>query len=143
MTGILKCPKCSAGIVIMRTTNKLADGTKKRIVYYACGSWKNKGTEVCNSNTIMVDKANKYVFGKISELFSNEKMINAIVNNVNRERTKKINPVKKELEKIDNELEKLDKKKKKIFEAYEDEIITRDEFLTRKEELNSKVKALE
>ncbi len=143
LTGILKCPKCGAGMVIMRTTNKLADGTKKRIAYYACGNWKNKGTAVCNSNTIRVDKANDYVFGKISELFSNEKMIKAIVANVNRERTKKINPAKKELESIDKELEKLDKKKKKIFELYEDESITKEEFLTRKEELNNMVKVLE
>lgn len=143
LTGVLKCPKCGAGMVIMRTTNKLADGSKKRIAYYACGAWKNKGTAVCNSNTIRVDKANEYVFNKISELLTNEKMIKAIVANVNKERANKINPAKKEVEKIDKELEKLDKKKKKIFEAYEDEIITKEEFLTRKEELNNRVKSLE
>ncbi|MDZ7542842.1 recombinase family protein, partial [Clostridium perfringens] len=106
LTGILKCPKCGAGMVIMRTTNKLADGTKKRIAYYACGNWKNKGTAVCNCNSIRVDKANEYVFSKISELLSNEKMIKAIVSNVTRERTNKVNPTKKALEKIDGELEK-------------------------------------
>lgn len=143
LTGILRCPKCGAGMVIMRTTNKLVDGTKKRIAYYACGNWKNKGTAVCNSNTIRVDKANEYVFSKISELLSNDKMIKAIVDNVNKERANKISPAKKEVEEIDKELEKLDKKKKKIFEAYEDEIITKDEFLTRKEELNNRVKVLE
>ncbi|WP_270603223.1 recombinase family protein, partial [Clostridium perfringens] len=37
LTGILRCPVCGAGMVIMRTTNKLKDGTKKRITYYACG----------------------------------------------------------------------------------------------------------
>ena len=86
LTGILRCPKCGAGMVISRTTNKLADGTKKRIAYYCCGAWKNKGTSVCNSNTIRVDKANEYVFNKISELLSNEKMVETIVNNINKER---------------------------------------------------------
>ncbi|MFR4998365.1 MAG: recombinase family protein, partial [Clostridium paraputrificum] len=38
LTGILRCPKCGAGMVISRTTNKLADGTKKRIAYYCCGA---------------------------------------------------------------------------------------------------------
>ncbi|MBY6796855.1 hypothetical protein HYH85_11390 [Clostridium botulinum] len=85
----------------------------------------------------------EYVFSKISELLANDKMIKAIVANVNKERTNKINPAKKEVEKIDKELEKLDKKKKKIFEAYEDELITKDEFLARKEELNSRVKTFE
>lgn len=143
LTGILRCPKCGAGMVISRTTNKLADGTKKRIAYYCCGAWKNKGTSVCNSNTIRVDKANEYVFNKISELLSNEKMVESIVNNINRERHKKINPAKKELERIDKELEKIDRKKTKLFEAYEEELISKEEFKERKDELNKRAKSLQ
>ena len=143
LTGILKCPKCGAGMVISRTTNKLADGTKKRIAYYACGNWKNKGTAVCNSNSIRADKANEYVFNKISELLTNEKMVKSIVKNVNNERVRKVNPAKKDLLKVDNELEKLDKKRAKLFEAYEDEIITKEEFKKRKDELTKRVKDLE
>ena len=143
LTGILRCPKCGAGMVISRTTNKLADGTKKRITYYCCGAWKNKGTSVCNSNTIRVDKANEYVFNKISELLSNEKMIETIVNNINRERQKKINPAKKELERIDKEIEKIDRKKTKLFEGYEEDLISKKEFKERKDELNKRAKNLQ
>ena len=143
LTGILRCPKCGAGMVISRTTNKLADGTKKRIAYYCCGAWKNKGTSVCNSNTIRVDKANEYVFTKISELLCNEKMVETIVNNINKERHKKINPAKKELERIDKELEKIDRKKTKLFEAYEEDLISKEEFKERKDELNKRAKSLQ
>lgn len=143
LTGILKCPKCGAGMVIMRTTNTLADGTKRRIAYYACGNWKNKGTAVCNSNSIRVDKANDYVFGKLSELLSNEKMIKAIVENVNKSRVKKVTPAKKELQRINKELERIDKKKNKIFEAYEDDILTKEEFKGRRDELNEIIKKLQ
>ena len=143
LTGILKCPKCGAGMVISRTTNKLADGTKKRIAYYCCGAWKNKGTSICNSNTIRVDKANEYVFNKLSELLSNEKMVETIVRNVNKERHNKINPAKKELERIDKELEKIDRKKTKLFEAYEEELISKEEFKERKAELNKRAKNLQ
>ncbi|MGL5085062.1 MAG: recombinase family protein, partial [Clostridium sp.] len=89
LTGILKCPKCGAGMVIMRTSRKRVDGSKHRLAYYACGNWKNKGTTVCNSNSIRVEKANEYVFGKLSELLSNEKMVKAIVANVNAKRKEK------------------------------------------------------
>jgi site-specific DNA recombinase len=143
LTGILRCPKCGAGMVIMRTTNTLKDGSKRRIAYYACGNWKNKGIAICNSNSIRVDKANEYVFSKLSELLSNDKMVKTIVDNVNKERIRKVNPAKKDLSKIDNELEKLDKKRAKLFEAYEDEIITKEEFKLRKEELMNRVRALE
>ena len=142
LTGILKCPKCGAGMVIMRTTNKLKDGTRRRLTYYACGNWKNKGTAVCNSNAIRCDKANEYVFNKISELLSNDKMIKSIVTNINKERSNRVSPAKKELSRIDKELERLDGKKKKIFEAYEDEIITKEEFQSRNVELNNRIKIL-
>ncbi|MGM8289037.1 zinc ribbon domain-containing protein, partial [Clostridium perfringens] len=104
LTGILRCPKCGAGMVISRTTNTLADGTKRRIAYYCCGNWKNKGTSVCNSNTIRVDKANEYVFKKIEELVSNEAMIKAVVKNINKERKDKVKPAKRLLGDIDKEL---------------------------------------
>ena len=143
LTGILRCPKCGAGMVISRTTNTLADGSKKRIAYYCCGNWKNKGTSVCNSNTIRVDKANEYVFKKIEELVSNEAMIKAVVKNINKERKDKVNPAKRLLGDIDKELEKLDKRKRKIFEAYEDDILTKAEFQIRKDELNEKIRILE
>lgn len=130
-------------MVISRTTNKLADGTKKSIAYYACGNWKNKGTAVCNSNSIRVEKANEYVFNKLSALLSNENMVKTIVSNVNKERRRKVNPTKNELTRIDKELEKLDKKKGKLFEAYEDEIITKEEFQVRKDELTERIKKLE
>ncbi|WWU64750.1 recombinase family protein [Clostridium baratii] len=143
LTGILKCPVCGAGMVIMRTTNKLVDGTKKRIAYYACGNWKNKGTAVCNSNAIRVDKANEYVFGKISELLSNEKMIKAIVNNINKTRRNNIEPSKERLEKIDKEIQKLKNKKHKLLEAYEDDILSKKEFQDRKQELDNIIDGLE
>ena len=108
-----------------------------------CGAWKNQGTAVCNSNSIRADKANEYVFNKLSELLSNDKMVKSIVRNINNERVRKINPAKKELSKIDNELEKIDKKRAKLFEAYEDDIITKEEFRTRKEELTKRIKVLE
>ncbi|MCJ8171215.1 hypothetical protein [Clostridium botulinum] len=83
---------------------------------------------VCNSNSIRVEKSNEYVFNKFSELLSNESMVKTIVSNVNKERRRKVNPTKNELTRIDKELEKIDKKKGKLFEAYEDEIITRRNF---------------
>lgn len=143
LTGILKCPVCGAGMVIMRTTNKLADGTKKRISYYACGNWKNKGTAVCNSNSIRVDKANEYVFGKIGELLSNERMVKTIVDNINKTRRNNIAPSKNKLERLNKELEKLKNKKHKLLEAYEDDILSKKEFQDRKQELDNIIEGLE
>lgn len=130
-------------MVIMRTTNKLADGTKRRLTYYACGNWKNKGTAVCNSNSIRVDKANEYVFGKISELLSSERMVKNIVDNINNTKRNNIEPSKNKIERLDKELEKLKNKKHKLLEAYEDDILSKKEFQDRKQELDNIIEGLE
>ena len=138
LTGILKCPQCGAGMVIMRTSRTRKDGTKRRLEYYCCGNWKNKGTAVCHSNAIRVDKANDYVFGKLSELLSNDKLVRDIVKNINTDRKHKVDPSKDELQKLTKELDKISAKKDKLFEAFEEDIITKEEFKERVAELQSR-----
>jgi len=143
LTGILRCPVCGAGMVIMRSTKARKDGTKHRIEYYCCGAWKNKGTAVCHSNSINVDKANEYVFGKLSELLSNDKLVKDIVANINSTRKAMVDPSKDELEKIAKELDKIEAKRKKVFEAYEEEIIDKKDFKYRMAELKTREEALQ
>ncbi|ENZ00231.1 hypothetical protein HMPREF1092_02746 [Clostridium thermobutyricum] len=64
LTSILKCLVFGSGMVIMRTTNKLAI-----ISYCGCGNWKNKDTAVCNSNFIRVDKANDMYLEKYQNFY--------------------------------------------------------------------------
>jgi site-specific DNA recombinase len=139
LTGILRCPECGAGMVISSTTNTLKDGTKKRIVYYACGAWKNKGTAVCHSNMIRVEKANAVVYSELEKLLNNERIIERVVDKVNEQNSKKVKSAEKEIKKIETDLGLLEKRRTKIFEAYEDSIISSDEFLNRKSELDSEI----
>ena len=143
LTGILKCPQCGAGMVIMRTSRTRKDGTKRRLEYYCCGNWKNKGTAICHSNAIRVDKANDYVFGKLSELLSNDKLVKDIVKNINTDRKNKVDPSKDELQKLTKELDKISAKKDKLFEAFEEDIITKEEFKERVAELQSRERLLQ
>lgn len=143
LTGILKCPQCGAGMVIMRTSRTRKDGTKRRLEYYCCGNWKNKGTAICHSNAIRVDKANDYVFGKLSELLSNDKLVRDIVKNINTDRKNKVDPSKDELQKLTKELDKISAKKDKLFEAFEEDIITKEEFKERVAELQSRERLLQ
>lgn len=143
LTGILKCPVCGSGMVIMRSTRTRKDGSKYRVEYYCCGAWKNKGTAVCHSNSINVNKANDYVFDKLAELLNNDKLIKDIVVNINSTRKAMVDPSKDALEKILKELEKVEAKKKKVFEAYEDDIITKKDFSDRMAEIKSRGEMLQ
>ncbi len=139
LTGILKCPECGAGMVISRTTNRTKDGSKRRFTYYACGNWKNKGTTVCHSNMVRVEKANAFVYHQLDKLLSDEKFFKEVVGRVNREhRILKENAIKERGQQEKN-LEKIRNRQQKNHERYEDGEISRDEFLIRREELNRQI----
>ena len=142
LTGILKCPECGAGMVISGTTNRLKDGTKKRIFYYACGAWKNKGTAVCRSNSIKVEKANAVVYRELEKVFSNENIIRRVVDKANEQNNKKIKVAEKGIEKYTSDLSVLESRREKVFEAYEDNIITSEEFLSRKKALDTELETI-
>lgn len=137
LTGILRCPVCGAGMVISRTTNRLKDGTKKVLTYYACGNWKNKGIAVCHSNSVRVEKANQYVYEQIEKLLSDERFLKSVLKKLNEEHGQKQGQAKGEIETVEKRLEILSNRKKKIFESFEDDLISQEEFIERKNQLKS------
>ncbi|QCZ42413.1 recombinase family protein [Levilactobacillus brevis] len=65
LTGLLRCPECGGPMAASNTTNTLKDGTKKRIRYYSCANFRNKGTTVCHANSIRADEAEALVSEKL------------------------------------------------------------------------------
>lgn len=131
LTGILKCPECGAGMVISRASKKRKDGTVHRITYYSCGAWKNKGTQACHSNSIRTEKVHEYVYGRLSEFMSSEKLIKQVVSNLNKENKQKVAPSQQELNRLSKKMEEIQRKKVKVQEMYEEDLITKEEFLNR------------
>ncbi|TPR26248.1 recombinase family protein [Apilactobacillus micheneri] len=78
LTGILKCPQCGSPMAASNTTNTLKDGTKKRIRYYSCSQFRNKGSEVCHANSIQSSKAEKLVMDKFNFVIKNKFVLNKI-----------------------------------------------------------------
>ena len=79
LTGLLKCPVCGASMTIGRSYHKRKDGTRKVAEYYVCGNWKNKGTAVCNSNSIRAEVADGVVTNKIIETVNNELLLKKVI----------------------------------------------------------------
>lgn len=83
LTGIVKCPKCGAAMAASNTTNTLKDGTKKRIRYYSCSNFRNKGSKVCSANSVRADVLEKYVMDQILEIIKSKKLLKQLVEKVN------------------------------------------------------------
>lgn len=142
LTGILKCPVCGAGMTINRSTAKRKDGTRRINEYYSCGNWKNKGTAVCNSNSIRVEVADEYVLNKIMDLINNESILRKVVDNINNNKSIKLKPILQQLEQINKEIEKLTDKKSKNIELFEDGILDKSELSARVKSINDDIEKL-
>lgn len=84
LTGIIHCPQCGAPMAASNTTNKLKDGTKKRIRYYSCSNFRNKGSKVCSANSVRADVIEKYVMDQILEIVKSDKVIKQVIERVNK-----------------------------------------------------------
>ena len=81
LTGILKCPECGAGMVLSRAGSK-----GKKITYYGCGAFHNKGSCVCHSNLVALDKINDEVLNRISRCCNDEVIIRGVLKKLNKEK---------------------------------------------------------
>ena len=85
LTGIVKRPKCGAAMAASNTTNTLKNGTKKRIRYYSCSNFRNKGSKVCSANSVRADILEKYVINQILEVIKSKKVLKQLVEKVNEQ----------------------------------------------------------
>ncbi|CAC7096590.1 site-specific recombinase [Staphylococcus aureus] len=85
LTGIIHCPQCGAPMAASNTTNTLKDGTKKRIRYYSCSNFRNKGSKVCSANSVRADVIEKYVMDQILEIVKSDKVLKQVVERVNQD----------------------------------------------------------
>ena len=83
LSGIVRCSECGAAHAASTTTNTLKSGEKKRIRYYSCSQFRNKGASVCSANSIRADVAEAYVFNRIQEVIFNDKVLQQVLENVN------------------------------------------------------------
>lgn len=65
------------------TTNTLKDGTKKRIRYYSCANFRNKGAKVCHANSIRADVAEGFVADRLKEIIQVPEILGGLVKEIN------------------------------------------------------------
>lgn len=65
------------------TTNTLKDGTKKRIRYYSCANFRNKGAKVCHANSIRAETAEGFVADRLKEVIQVPEILEKLVKELN------------------------------------------------------------
>ena len=142
LSGLLKCPVCGASMTVSRSTRKRKDGSKAVNEYYACGNWKNKGTAVCNSNSVKAEVADEVVINKLIETVNNELLLKKVINNINKNKSSKLKPKLDEMNLVNKEIDKLNGKKNSSIELFEDGILDKSELSPRIKVINDDIEKL-
>ncbi len=135
LTGLIKCPECGTSMVISRSQYRLTDGTKVSQRYYACGTFKSKGSSVCHANSVRADYAEEYILHRIKKVLRYPKLLSDIVAVINKRHVSSIGDLTQELQAIDTNLEQLANKRRRILDVYELEGMDRETLSKRLEEL--------
>ena len=110
----------------------------KKYVMYQCGTYVHSGRRFCTPHRINHDVLEAIVLGDLKVIIQNVSDLKEIV----EEQMKEIFTVKKvsedEVQKLENELQKLRKMKKAIYEDYREELITKEEYISYRQDHQQK-----
>lgn len=122
LTGILHCsnPQCNAPMAASNTTNTLKDGTKKRIRYYSCSNFRNKGSKVCSANSVRADVIEKYVMDQILEIVKSDKVLKQVVERVNQENQIDVAALNHDIAYKQQQFDEINTKLKNLIQTIED-----------------------
>lgn len=82
LTGLIRCPVCGHAHAAANTVNTVK-GEKKKIRYYSCSQFKNKGASVCSANSVRADLIEPYVMNRVTEVINNDKILEKVVARAN------------------------------------------------------------
>nr|BAN28940.1 cassette chromosome recombinase B1 [Staphylococcus aureus] len=120
LTGIIFCEKCGAAYAASNTTNTLKDGTKKRIRYYSCSNFRNKGSKVCSANSVRADVIEKYVMDQILEVVKSDKVLKQVIERVNQENHVDVAALNHDIAYKQQQFDEINTKLKNLVQTIED-----------------------
>ncbi|MGO4531971.1 recombinase family protein [Paenibacillus sp. 2TAF8] len=139
LTGLIRCPECSAAMTASRTVNRSKDGEKITRMYYSCGRFRSQGSAVCHANSVRKVEAEQAVTDRIRQAVVNPEILQRVVRSVNERRSGRIKPLRDELAAVQARITSLEDKKRKYLELYEIDDIDRDMFSERLSILNKEL----
>lgn len=115
LSGILKCPKCGAGMVMSKTKKK---NSGDYYLYYMCQAYHSKGNTVCKPNLVKKEQIESKVIKEISFLVNNDDILHRLVKELNSDSGEEGNLLKSKLDKSNEKLKKLHDKRLKLDNDY-------------------------
>ena len=121
---------------MMKNLWQHADGSKSYSFY--CGTYKRSGKNYCTPHTLPFQVLNDIVLGDLKQIISNVENLQELVKLQSFTAPKIRKSTDIELTKLKTELERVKRLQKAIYEDYKDELISKEEFLSYREDYQQK-----
>lgn len=132
--GFIKCGDC--GRAMMKNFWRKADGSKSYSFY--CGTYKRSGKDYCSPHTLPFQVLNDIVLGDLKAIVHSVEDLQELVKKQSFTASRIKKSADTELVKLKAELERVKKLKKSIYEDYKDELISKDEYFSYREDYGQK-----
>lgn len=132
--GFVRCADC--GRAMAKHTWKRTDGSKSYTLN--CGTYVRYGSKYCTAHTINLQVLYDVVLNDLRTIVKSITNLKELANSQISKDTTKIKASQVEIERIRSELERLKKLKKSLYEDFKEELITKQEFLTYRDDYRKK-----
>lgn len=132
--GFIKCGDC--GRAMMKNCWRKADGSKSYSFY--CGTYKRSGKDYCSPHALPFQVLNDIVLGDLKAIVHSVEDLQELVKKQSLTASRIKRSADTELVKLKAELERVKKLKKSIYEDYKDELISKDEYFSYREDYQQK-----
>lgn len=127
LTGLLKCPQCGQGMIPQHTKAKRKNGSVKMNHYYACGSYLSQGIVACRPNSVRADDIENWFFGQLQALVITGQITQRITTSIQAKQSATSSPLLEQANRLRDELNMLEAERKRLFRAFEDGTIPKEE----------------
>lgn len=132
--GFLKCGDCGRSMTKMIYKNR--DGT--RVYDFYCGTYRRHGKQYCTPHRIPLKVLEAIVLDDLKKIVGSIDDLKLLIQSqdLNVEKSKKV--AKTEIHKIEQDIERIKKLKKSVYEDYKEGLISKEEFLSYREDYTKK-----
>lgn len=137
--GFLKCGDCGRAM-----SKKSYMDTKGRLHYtFRCGTYSHSGSKHCSSHMIHEEVIKQIVLADLNKIIQSVKDLEKLVEGQSKTIPTALEVSQMEIEKLSGELEKIKRRKREVYEDFKDNLISKEEYISYREDYLIKENNLE
>ena len=115
---------------------------RQGVVTFSCGSYNRYGTSKCSAHYIREEVLNQIILDDLNAIIANIKSLEDIIKAEEQDKTAKEAKKADEVRKLKQEIERFQTKKKRAYEDYAEDLISKEDYISYKARYEAQIQTL-